>query len=471
MAHDHSPRRGARLLGVPSLGFLPPILGSIQAGALIVVAMLLWRVHLGGTWSPWAFVPVMLLSFIPYFIAVYVCAHSHSATNARAILLFAILFRVILWATPPVLSDDIYRYVWEGRVQYAGFNPYVHAPNAGELEAVRAAGNERLHENVNHAHVPAIYPALSQILFWAMAWFPAPVALFKFFFGAIDVLNVWLLICILRQRKLPPQFALIYAWNPLPAIEFAGSGHLLSLAICLFLLAYFAALRDRQIVGAIAAGLAFGTHFLIVAPLLHIYNALQKKWLPVIGIVLAVLYLPYLSAGVHLLDGLTHYSAAWKFNDSLFGLLVQIFGDSHRPVLESGAHLAHRWPKIIAGLLFAVTALGFIFREKDWLRAGYVMTGLLLLLMPTVHPWYVTLILPFLCFYRNLGWLAFTALVTISYSAVAVLQMTGEWSALTLFPTHERLELIFLAWLEYAPFFVLWIWSALRIDEPLHDTR
>ncbi|MSR64223.1 MAG: hypothetical protein EXS18_00390 [Verrucomicrobiae bacterium] len=444
----------------PRLGFLPPLLGLLEALGLLAVAFVLWQFFNHSRMAAILLVPVLLLSFIPYFIAVYVCGHPKASTTVRAILFFAMIFRLIFLATPPELSDDVFRYVWEGRVQNHGFNPYELAPSSEELKPYRDA----IYREINHPEIPAIYPPFAQYVFRVLAWIPHPVGWAKFLFGGIDLLNVWLLIRILQEKKMPHQLALIYAWNPLPALEFAGSGHFLSLAICLFLAAYYALQRDRQILSAIAGGLALGTQFLILPALLHIYNAMKKQWFPVLVLAFAALYVPFLSAGVHLFDGLSHYGAMWKFNDSLFGLLVKLFDNMQGTLLDSGAYLMYKYPKYIAGIILAGMGLRFIFQNKDWLRAGYLMTGAFLLLSPTVHPWYVTLILPFLCFYRNLGWLAFTALVTISYTSLVTSRLEGVWPGIALFSTRGGgPETLFAGWLEYGPFFILLAWSAIGL--------
>lgn len=442
----------------PRLGFLPPLLGLLEAVLLLLVAFLIWRFFNHDRLAAILLVPAMLLSFIPYFIAIYVCGHPQSATTVRAVFFFALVFRLIFLGTPPELSDDIFRYVWEGHVQNRGFNPYAQAPNAEELKPFRDAN----YHDINHPEIPAIYPPFAQMVFRCLSWIPHPVGWTKFFFGGIDLLNVWLLIQILREKKMPHQFALIYAWNPLPALEFAGSGHMHSLAIALFLGAYLAIQRDRQIVAAVAGGLALGTQFLILPALMHIYNAIKKQWFPVLAVVFALVYFPFASAGVRLFDGLTHYGAMWKFNDSLFGLLVKLFDNNDGTVLTNGAYLMFGRPKLVAGIIMAGMGLWFIFKSKDWLRAGYLMTGTMLLLSPTVHPWYVILILPFLCFYHNLAWLTFTALVTISYTSVVVMQLEGAWPGISLWRTAGGSETTFAGWLEYGPFFFLLVWNTLR---------
>jgi hypothetical protein len=449
----HSPTLPSSQSPHSPLGFLPPILGLLQSITLLVVVFALWGFYRGDPLWCWLLLPTLLLSFVPYFIAVYACAHPQALTTVRAIVFFAALIRVILWTTPPVLSDDVFRYVWEGRVQNHGFDPYSLAPNSDLLIPLR----DDIYDHVNHKDSPAIYPPLAQLVFRGLACLPYPIACSKLFFGGLDVLNVWLLILILRHRRACHQFALIYAWNPLPALEFAGSGHLQSLAICLFLAAFLAVQRRREILAAVIAATALSTHFLIWFPLAHIYNVLKKQWIPLIGVICALLYLPSLSR--HSFDGLIRYGAAWRFNDSGFSLLVRWFDDHQVQLLDTGVYLSYRRPKIIAAAILVTMGLWFIFREKEWLRAGYLMTGTALLLSPTVHPWYLTLILPFLCFYRNLGWLTFTATVTLAYWSVMIAHESGVWPAITLFSSGQGIEITWIGWLEYGPLLLLLLWN------------
>ena len=103
---------------------------------------------------------------------------STTTPSRRALMLLltcAAAARLLCAASPPVLSDDLYRYVWDGRVQAAGINPYLHAPAAGALHALR---DTEVHPRVNHPDVRTIYPPLAQILFVAArAPFDSPVGL------------------------------------------------------------------------------------------------------------------------------------------------------------------------------------------------------------------------------------------------------------------------------------------------------
>ncbi|HNH49157.1 MAG TPA: hypothetical protein PKY30_19080, partial [Myxococcota bacterium] len=119
----------------------------------------------------------------------------------------------LLWA-PPSLSDDLYRYLWEGQVWRAGLNPFVHAPNAPELAFLRDA----LWEKVNHREISSIYPPLAQLSFLALS--PFGVFGWKLGMGLADVGTAWLLF---RRR---PEAGSLWALLPLPVLEAAGSGHL-----------------------------------------------------------------------------------------------------------------------------------------------------------------------------------------------------------------------------------------------------
>ena len=160
----------------------------------------------------------------------------------------ALLFRLTLWWSPATLSDDIFRYVWDGQVQLAGINPYLYPPSAPEVAHLR----EVLWQSVNHADIPTVYPPLAQIFFRAVCTLnPTPSAM-----KLALLLCDWGL-CLLVARSLvrrgqDPRRVLLYAWNPVPLIEVAGSGHIDALGILLLFLA-LRALQLRHLTTAVCA--------------------------------------------------------------------------------------------------------------------------------------------------------------------------------------------------------------------------
>ncbi len=135
----------------------------------------------------------------------------------------ALAMRAMTLFASPLLSTDVYRYVWDGRVQMAGINPYRYLPAAAELAFLR---DDAVYPNINRAsYAPTIYPPAAEGIF-ALAAVAAPGVLgMKLVMLAFDVLALGTLAWLLRVAGRAPAELLIYAWLPLPVWEFAGSAH------------------------------------------------------------------------------------------------------------------------------------------------------------------------------------------------------------------------------------------------------
>lgn len=144
-----------------------------------------------------------------------------SAPLGGAILAGALLLRLPLLPLPPALSDDALRYLWDGKVAAAGFNPYVLAPAAEELTHLRDATWRRL----PHSQIPTVYPPLSVAAFSIASRLPFPLLGWKLMATAADLLACSLLLALARSLGLPEGRTVWYAWNPLAALEVAGMGH------------------------------------------------------------------------------------------------------------------------------------------------------------------------------------------------------------------------------------------------------
>lgn len=147
------------------------------------------------------------------------------------ILLVALLIRLSLLALPPTLSDDALRYLWDGRVAAAGFNPYREAPDSPRLAPLR----DELWHRLPHRAVPTVYPPLALSAFSIAARFPVPLPIWKVLACAADLGACALLLALARRFGLPEARAAWYAWNPLVVLEVAGMGHVdaLGAAACI----------------------------------------------------------------------------------------------------------------------------------------------------------------------------------------------------------------------------------------------
>jgi len=161
--------------------------------------------------------------------------HGFSSRNTLLFTLgLAAVFRALIFFAPPH-STDIYRYVWDGRVQAHGINPYRYIPDDPALAQLR---DEAIHPNINRKeYAPSLYPPTAQIVFWAATRISETVTAMKLVMLAFEALGIWAILRLLAVRGLPGPLVLIYAWHPLAIWEVAGSGHVDIVVIAFLLLA------------------------------------------------------------------------------------------------------------------------------------------------------------------------------------------------------------------------------------------
>ena len=407
-------------------------------------------------------------------------AHDVSSQDLLPIgIIFAILFRLTLLFTTPSLSDDIYRYVWDGRVADSGINPYLYAPEAEQLSHLR---DSRIYPNINHKEIPTVYPPVSQLVYRGIAALGGGVSEFKAAFVILDLLNILLLVLITQALRINMMRVLIYAWNPLIIVEFAHSGHADVIGVFLMLLALWLMVEGRLVWGNIALALSFLTKFVsgLFLPIFMTWRRDNKMMAPLwFLIVVALLYLPYAEIGSRLFTGLAVYSDKWAFNNSAFGLINSGF----RAVLDAdwlhrlgkqpdspfGSML--RWMisdneaslKLSKGVVVTSFLTAFLYylmrlrrdfmaQGQQWFfRLGLILFGLFVILNPTVHPWYLTWIVPFLVVHPNRAWLLLTGLVGLSYWVLNEYWMTGIWQ-----------EQQWVKYAEYLPFYTFLGYDAVK---------
>jgi hypothetical protein len=370
-----------------------------------------------------ALLPIWLLSFAPYVLALKYARQLTPSVALRGIFLFAIFFRVTLCFAPPILSSEVYRSLWEGRAQTFGHNPYVETPASPGMGFLAPEMITR----VAAPNLPAVSPPLSELLFRIAANIsPQGTGLLKAFFAFVDIGVVWLLVRLLRLRGLNENMAILYAWCPLPIVEFAGNGHFLTLTIFLALSAVYlatpqvprrrwAGVIEQTLAAASLAG-AVCTHYFALPLVPLVMRQIKARYWLLGALIVWLFYWPFSGAGGHLFDGLRQCVGGLRFNDSAFGLLAMVFDSSWTLQLPSGVPLAHAVPKLIVAGSCLAALLAVIVLRMNTIRSFYIVTGVFLFLSPAVYPHYVAFVVPFLCFYPNAGWLLLSATVLLSYS-------------------------------------------------------
>ena len=349
--------------------------------------------------------------------------------------------RLLFLSYPP--GNDIFRYIWEGAVQNHGLNPYAIPPDSpsgihlavGELGAVW--------ERINHRSLTAAYPPAAMLLFRLLAAISPSVFFFKAVFILFDLGVIALLVRVLRHRGLPAARLLLYAANPLVIVFTAGEGHL-DVVQVFFLCLGCALLQRKTAAGALALGIAVMSKYLsaVAAPLLMGRGNGVK---PLAVFVPLLLFVPYLDAGWGIFGSLAEFGAAMHYNDSIAAVFRTSLGPAALPAL--------------AGLLFLCLAWVFL-SVDDPLQSVYLSVGSVLLLLPTLHPWYLVLIAPFLCVFPSRAWLYLQAAVLFTFPVMAGDMRTGIFQ-----------EIPWLKLPEYLPFYGLLVWGGLRKGYLVRERR
>jgi len=326
------------------------------------------------------------------------------------IILFSIFFRAFLVpADPSVLSKDMYRYVWDGRVQQNGINPYLHPPSSEQLSSLR---DDKIYPNINRKDYPTIYPAGAQLLFRIFHIFAGDSIFgFKGLMVFFDVMTVLVLLALLRAYGFEETRVFIYAWNPLVIFEIGYSGHLEGVTVFFMVLALYLNAINKKTPAVIALAFSSATKLYPAFLLPALLNRGERiKGLIAFVVSFLLLYLPFFTAGNKITGFLPNYfkNPYESFNLGLKYLIMRLFPGSNYFLLSK-----------IFVLVLAASGLFFIFREKQKeqvIRCGYILIGLLIVLMPaSLHPWYVIILIPFLTFFPSIAWLIFTCTVALSY--------------------------------------------------------
>lgn len=349
-------------------------------GAVLCVALTICSCKFGSMGAPSFLIPLAVAG-IAYLLAIREL-FSTPAFPRRVIVIglsLAALWHVAFLMRPPGADDDIHRYVWDGRVQRLGYNPYVVIPSDPALAALHTPETRTL----NHPDLPSPYPAGAELFFRAVTAIHESVFALKVAFVLCDFAIILVLLDILRRGGQGAHWVLAFAWNPLLAVEVAGSGHI-DIVGALLLLVSFAALGRRwRGVAAVAFGLAVAVKLLPIVLLPLYWKRIRVRDAALAASVVVLLYVPFLSHGRIPIGSLGTYVQSFRFNDPVFAILERLAA-----------------PQVVVGLVVIVGLLIAIWMriKTETLSADAFAWPLAatLLCAPVVYPWYLLWLLPFL---------------------------------------------------------------------------
>ncbi len=407
---------------------------------------------------------VHLLPYLSLFLAgsvlAFVAARSLSGSRPSFLLLCAAAFRLTLLFRPADLSDDLWRYLWDGGVARAGISPWRYAPADPAVSGL----DPQLNARVAHREIRTVYPPAAQAIFRTLGYARTPFLL-KSFFAAADLAVVGLL----AGASLPggAWAAALYAFHPLPVTETAGQGHLDSLGVALLAASVAHVLRGRR--SAAGLGLALSALCKYVSAAAALPLARRGGWRTVLAAAAAVTLLWGAAGreGTSPAGGLDQYATRWEFNSVAYPAVYAAMEGARIPGRAKQAFLAwkarHHDPpwtarvfpyfysaffaRAFLGITLGFLLLAIAWRVTDLWGAVLASVGALLLASPTLHPWYLLWVLPFAAARREP---AFLWLATAAPLAYAILYPTRGVSVAAVYAV------------EYLPFAALLLWPLLR---------
>ena len=358
------------------------------------------------------FLALMATASLAYLLVIWL-VHSRDPGPTTALvgcLFLGLLFRVVLVSAAPIVSDDVYRYLWDGRVQQHGLNPYESVPDDPGLESLHTDLTRRIHPT--NAALPAIYPPLAQRLFYGVTSIHESVEALAIAMVVADVLIIVLLWRWLVVTGRNRWWVLAYAWHPLVVLEGAGGAHIDSFGTLLLVAAALALSLRRSLLASVTFAGAIAIKFvpIVLVPLL--WRRIRLVHAIVAAVVLVLLYLPFMRDGILPVGSLGTYLSQWRFNAPFFRWLEPLLGV---PSVVVGS--------VCVGLLVAAVARRSMRRDDP--RAWAWPIAVTVVLMPAIYPWYLIWLTPFLTVTGTFP-LAIWTVASISTYAVWVFELRGE---------------------------------------------
>lgn len=325
------------------------------------------------------------------------------------LLLLGAVVRLALLPTAP--SDDIHRYLWEGKLVADGVSPYAATAD----DPIFAAYFDDQWERMNHRDKWTAYPPGSELVFALLAKISYSTTAFKLAFIGLDLVVVALVAGLLHFRSLPLRWAGFYAFNPIVLISFAGEGHFDVLMIAPMVAAVLASEHKRYWLAFVLLGIAVQMKIFALLALPFLIRECGWKYLGAFILTVVVISIPFAADIGNMVNGLFLFGSGRSFNGFVYDTWLRWF-DS----------------RTVANIITAVLFLGlcawryFSKARSHWEGDWYFVIGALLILSPTVHFWYLTWLLPFVALRPSIAWLCFSLTMGV-YFLVWSNAESGAW--------------------------------------------
>ena len=493
----------------------PRILLILLGSLSIVLYLAMWHISYQFNWGE-GYRDRPILIYLAIYFSLFGCyagavwiIWKRTADDSRllwTLIVLGLLFRAALLPAQQIQEDDVYRYLWDGKVFAHDINPYKFAPmevtrlkqfliqNQEEFEQtydIQSAAELSLlsdlkwespetliyQERINHPEVATIYPPLAQMMFrLAHQIKPDSIITLRLLFLAFDLVALMFIVLTLEALGMNRLWAMVYFWCPLVIKETFNSTHLDIIGIAMLCGVLYCVVQRRffsanaflalSVVGKLYPG--------VLLPLIlkqqwqKTDSKIENRWLRcglsilLFGGLVVFFYMPFLADGLQNFSGLKAYATRWQQNDSIFALLVAFFGlfaESNGPVPFS-YDLPSLLAKITVAAILGAVMLYLLFWRKEpenpepkaALEPLFIIMALVFLVSPVQNPWYLCWVVPFLCIFPWRAGILLTGLVSLYY-----LDFYFDYQDINQYAP-------WIPWFEYIPFYLFlgWEWRKLK---------
>lgn len=389
-------------------------------GAALCVALTICSRNFNDRGGP-VFMTSLAVAGVAYLLA---CREFFRGRGARATqafsrrvvvvgLIFAAVWHIEFLRLPPGADDDIHRYVWDGRLQRLGYNPYLVVPSDPDVTELHTPETR----NLNNPDLASPYPPGAQLFFRAVTAIQESTFAVKFAFVLCAFAIVLVLLDVLRRTGQGAHLVLAFAWNPLLAIEVAGSGHIDIVGTLLLVISVAALVRRWRVIAAVALGLAVAVKFLPIVLVPLYWKRVRVRDAVLAAAVVALLYVPFLHHGRIPIGSLGTYVQTFRFNGLVFAALDKVASPQLLTALA-----------VVAGLVTAIWLRSAVPALRADVFAWPMAASLFF--APAVFPWYLLWLLPFLTSASTLLLIVWTVSVIPTYVQWHLRTLGRPWGAL-----------------------------------------
>ena len=409
------------------------------------------------------------ISYVPFFYLMFsIHNETPQSVSVHGHMIGVIIAQCLLLTCDPILSEDIWRYVWDGyRVGY-GANPYCIAPDSAALDQFANSHRlETVRSAINHAHLPTIYPPAAQFIFSFASLFEPSIQPIRMLSCVANIGTLYALYRTLKAMNIPIVYVALVGSHPLFLIETAVSGHVDAFAVFFLMMACLFAVNSRHIAMGAVLGLAVVTKLIPIITLPFLMKRRVLGWVAT-GVCVAGAYAWFWSPTCDPLGSLSTFSGKWRHNGGLFSIVdsaYQLILNGHSPSIDVPSTVS-QWlvgePHVVGTsdvalfltkvTLYTLFGLGccFVWTQKlHAIEKTFCVIALFLLCAPIVHPWYLLWILPALPFtwhrggfFMTLPLLWWSWSVLAAFSARVDFLTSGTWKSDALFTVIEYVGLV-----------------------------